>query len=270
MTTIVTMFFELKSGRPRSFYMEHAKKALSIDAPMVVFCDESTHGELASFREDKETVFIVKPIHEYEYYSTLLPLVTANRVVRPSCDPRNTPQHFLLTMFKFHALQIASQTIESEHYMWLDIGASHVARSMPEAIYPILANPRPKVAICYIHYRAPHELYPMSDYFFGKCGMAGTVFTVEASYVPIMYTAVWSMMYEQVRVGVGHTEEQAIIYVHAQHPEWFSLYFGDYYSVATNYHKTVEDLDCVRYNFIQNAEMSGNYALAEEARNSIV
>jgi hypothetical protein len=71
-------------------------------------------------------------------------------------------------------------------------------------------------------------------------------------------------------LGVGHAEEQVMVYVYDQHPEWFSLYFGDYYSVATNYHKTVEDHACVQYNFILNAAASGNHALAEEARNSIV
>ena len=269
-TTIVTMFFELKSGRPRSFYMEHAKKVLSIDAPMVIFCDQDTHAELLALRGDRPSAFVVKPIHEYDMYSTLLPIITANRLTRPSSDPRNTPDYFLLTMFKFHALQIASQRVRAAHYMWLDMGAAHVVRSIPNAIYPILANPRPKIAWCYIHYRSRQELYPMADYVTGKCGIASGVFTVEASYLPKLYTAAMSILYEQVKLGVGHAEEQVMVYVYDQHPEWFSLYFGDYYSAATNYHKTVEDHDCVRYHFIQNAEAAGNYALADEAHKSIV
>jgi hypothetical protein len=264
------MFFELKTGRPRSFYMEHAKKVLSIEAPMVVFCDESTHADLAALREDRPTTFFVKPIHEYDYYSTLLPIIAANRITAPSSDSRNTPEYFLLTMFKFHALQIASQAVRSDHYMWLDIGAAHVARSVPESIYPILARPRPGIACCYIHYRPHEELYPIQNYVTGKCGIAATVITVQASHVSRFYTCMMSMMYEQLMLGVGHAEEQVMVYVYDQHPEWFSLYFGDYYSVATNYHKTVEDHACVQYNFILNAAASGNHALAEEARNSIV
>jgi hypothetical protein len=59
------------------------------------------------------------------------------------------------------------------------------------------------------------------------------------------------------------------IYSYSRHPHWFNLYFADYYSLITNYHNTVEDIDGVKQHFIQNASRSGRTDLVKLALESI-
>jgi hypothetical protein len=242
---------------------------LSVDAPLVLFCDAETRPDLEAIRGTRPTVYIEKPLAEYEYYATLLPIVRRNRETRPSPDPRNTPEYFLLSVFKFYALYLAwqRQDFPTTHYMWLDLGAAHVVRGLPDALLPILTAPRPKIGCCSIHYRPPSELYPMTSYFTGagKCGIAAGLLTVEVPYVRKLFTLANAIVYQQLTEGVGHAEEQILVYCYDQHPEWFSLYCGDYYSLATNYHTTKEDLRCVQYNFVERALAAGRRDIARLA-----
>lgn len=270
--TLVTMFFNLGQARPKDFYLKHGRAVLETDAQMVVFCDSDTRPELELLRGNRPTVYIERPLAEYDYYSTLLPIVIANRRIHPSPDPRNTPEYFLLSMFKIYAVYIAYQRADfpSTHYMWIDIGCSHVVRNIPDAVTPILTNPRPKIACCYIHYRPHEELYPITEYFAtgGKCGIAAGIMTFESSYIPMFFTFANAVLYEQIALGVGHAEEQVLVYCYDRHPEWFSIYFGDYYSLATNYHRSVEDSPCIWHNFIRNAERAGRLDLVSQATQS--
>lgn len=269
---IVTMFFNLagtahasRATRPLEFYMNHGRPTLELPHPMVVFCDEDTQPLLAAIRGDRPTTYIVKSIFEYEHVKAWLPIVQATRASKSYDDPRNTPSHFMVTSFKPMALHLAKKAVPVDTYLWLDLGASHIARGFPDAVDRILAAPRPKIGLCYIHYRPTHELYPMKRYLAtgGPCGLAGTAFTVAADYVDRFFLSMMSVAFEQVAEGVGHTEEQAMIYVYDRHPEWFSLYFGDYQSTLTNYHRAVEDLHIIEGCFRQRAQAEGRGDLVQ-------
>jgi hypothetical protein len=80
----------------------------------------------------------------------------------------------------------------------------------------------------------------------------------------------WSTFYEMLAKGVGHTDEQVFTYCYDRHPELFTIYFGDYYSVILNYHNTVQDWHTVKYCFIQQAKSAGREDLALLAAKSIL
>jgi hypothetical protein len=278
---IVTMFFDLRkylgataATRDVAFYMKHGVHTLSNPQHMVIFCDSSMRGHIENIRGDRPTTYVEKDIMDYHYVQTLFPMVIKNREkssVYNTADQRNTPMHFLCTCFKFTAIFIAKQVYPADTYIWLDFGGGHILRNVNESIDAICRNPRPKIACCYIHYRSSNEVYPMKRYLQngGPCSIAATSFTVASDYVERFYTKSMSVLYEQVTEGVGHNEEQVLVYIHNQHPEWFSLYFGDYYSAVTNYHKTIEDKHTVQHCFIHNAERHGQYELAQLARASM-
>jgi hypothetical protein len=267
--TVVSMFFHLNQARPKSFYLTHGRTILTLEAPMVLFCDAETRPDLEAIRGDRPTVYMEKPLADYDYYRTLLPIVRANRVTRPSPDPRNTPEYFLLSVFKLYALLIASQRADfpTTHYMWIDVGCAHVVRGLPEALAPILAAPRPKIACCCIRYRSRNELYPMTSYLAngGPCGVAAGLITVEVAYIPKLFTFANAILYDQISQGIGHAEEQLLIYCYDSHPEWFSPFFGDYSSLATNYHQTREDRASVQAFVVQPALADGRADLAHAA-----
>lgn len=272
---IVTMFFNLaaspdasRATRPLEFYMTHGRPTLELPHPMVIFCDEDTKPLLAAIRGDRPTTYIVKSIFEYEHVKAWLPIVHANRAVQTYEDPRNTPSYFMVTSFKPMALHLAKRAVPADTYVWVDLGASHIARGLPDAVDRILAAPRPKIAVCYIHYRPTHELYPMTRFLAhgGPCGVAATAFTVASDYVDRFFLAMMSVLSEQIATGVGHSEEQAMVYVVDRHLDWFSLYFGDYQSTLTNYHRAVEDLHIIEGCFRQRAQAVGREDLVQQVR----
>lgn len=272
------MFFNLanspdatSSTRTLDFYIKHGAPTLSLPHFMVIFCDEETKPLLESMRGDLPTQYIVRSIFDYDHVKALHPLVSQNRKAKAYDDSRNTASHFMVTSFKPTAIYLAKRSVEADTYMWVDFGGSHIADDFLGGVARIVENPRPKITLCYIHYRNTKELYPMSRYLAtgGPCGLAGTVFTITADHVDRFYTSMMSVLYEQVCEGVGHTEEQSMIYVYDRHPEWFSLYYGDYYSCVTNYHRSVRDHDCIRYHFVRNAQLAGQFDLADEALRSM-
>jgi len=287
MTTVVTMFFNLQrisgavsSTRPIEFYMKNGRATLSAPAPMVIFCDTSTKAEIQAIREELSTyptVYVEKNIADYDFFQLHYPIIMNNRTRSPGYkDPndRNTPAHFLTTMFKIPALYMAYQRCyfpESTHYMWLDFGCSHMALDVTGAVIPIVKNPRPKVTCAAIHYRSNRELYPMSEYmkWGGPCSLVGTVMTVQREYMCLFYTGMMSIFFEQLREGVGHTEEQVLVYLYNRHPELFTLYFSDYRSCLVNYHRSVEDHWTIRTHFIHNALADGRKDLADQAEHSL-
>ena len=280
-STIVTMFFNLKklpdstpNLRPIEFYLEHGRPTLTLPYPMVIFCDEETRPLLEKIRGDLPTTYVEKNITEYDYFKQLYPKVVENRKVIPSSDPRNTSSYFLTSLFKIFAINSAKQSKyypETTHYFWLDVGGSHVMRGFPDAVCKILDNPRSKISCGYIHYRSDSELYPMKEFmkYGGKCCIGSGCFSVESLYTECFYNDIFEILDKQIDLGIGHAEEQCMVYTYSRHPEWFNLYFADYYSLITNYHATIEDIQCVQSNFIENARNAGRIDLVELAINSI-
>ena len=58
--------------RTSEFYLKHGRFTLGICAPMIIFCDETTQPSIQAIRDElvpnSQTVYIVKPIYEYDYY----------------------------------------------------------------------------------------------------------------------------------------------------------------------------------------------------------
>jgi len=281
MATIVSMFFNLKnmpdatdSIRSPEFYKEYAERLLRLDYPMVIFCDSDTYPILDSIRTDK-IILINKSIIEYDYFKELYPKVIENRKTIPSPDDRNTGSYFLLTLFKFQALKLAKEHLPlSTHYIWVDIGLSFAVRNrgnFETDLTNIMNNPTQKISCCYIHYRNKNELYPMTNYLFGggKCAIASGLISVQTEFVENLFNEMFRILYEQISLGIGHAEEQILVYVYDQHPEWFNIYYGDYGSLLTNYHKSIYDIESIKYHFIRNAQNARRSDLVILAINSI-
>ncbi len=178
-------------------------------------------------------------------------------------------------MFKFQALKLAKKHVPlSTHYIWVDIGLSFAVRNrgnFETDLTTIMNKPNEKISCCYIHYRNKNELYPMTKYLFGggRCAIASGLISVQTDFVECLYNEMFRILYEQISLGIGHAEEQILVYVYDQHPEWFNIYYGDYGSLLTNYHRSVEDIQCIQNNFISNAKHAGKLDLVQHALNSL-
>ena len=245
-TTIVTVYFNLKSladstqeVRPKSFYLEKGTVVLSIDAPMIIYCDETCVHDIRLIRGSRPTQYIIKPFTQYDFYTDLYPIITAQRKAQGTyINSRNTSSYCVLSLFKIYAIYKSSLTnpFGSTHFAWVDFGGSHVMRNLSSAVSEIVQKPHPKIAMCYIHYRSREELRDNSPFHNGGlCGVAGGGFTVEATYATPFYTGCMSIFYELLSKGKGHAEEQVMTYFYDRYPQHCTIYYGDYYSILSNY-----------------------------------
>jgi len=280
-TTIVTMFFNLKnlkdstpSTRPMEFYIKNCIHVLKLKYPMVIFCDEETYEPLKNIRNTQvdsteiPTEYIIKNIQEYEYYKLNWKIIKENREIYPCFDNRSSASYLLMGMFKPVALCIAhtKNFFNSEYYAWIDIGCNHIVRKLDEYAPLMVENPNPKISPCYIHYRSHEELKDIKKFVIsGCCGIATTAFTVEASYVYRLYNSMFSVFHEHLYNNVGHSDETVLTYCYDKFPEIFNIYYGDYYSIFTNYHKPIEDRDTIKRLFINEAINKGRQDLADDA-----
>ena len=266
-TTIVTFYFNIKKlrdtteeVRPQSFYMEKGRETLKLHYPMVIFCDEDNYKEIKKIRDEyvlnpNLTKYIIKFITEYDFYKDNWDIINENRKgIEIYKNSRNTVSYFLLTMFKIIAINIAKQNkfYNTDYYAWIDFGGSHIVRDFNNSSIKMLNNPNPKISWCYIHYRSHEDLYPITKFYknYDYCGIAATVFTVEKDYVNRFYNGCLSLFYEALHNGVGHAEEQIFTYFYDKYPELCNIYFGDYYSVLSNYHEPLNDLICIKLFYI--------------------
>lgn len=282
-TTIVTFYFNLKnlkdatpSVRPQTFYMEKGRATLKLPYPMVVFCDEETHSYIKEIRDQEVkdeslTKYIIKNLTEYEFYKENWDIIHENRKHFAYCyneSNRNTTSYFLSCMFKIRALYIAKQCnyFDTPYYAWIDFAGSHVLRNFDQASRQMIEKPNPKISFCYIHYRGKEELSDMRLFYAngGQCGAAAGAITVQREYMNRFYNGIFSIFHETLYNEVGHGEEQALAYYYDRYPDTCNIYYGDYYSLLTNYHAIKEDFGSIRRYFIEQALKKGRPDLAKE------
>jgi hypothetical protein len=283
--TVLTMFFNLKelkdttsATRPLDFYLEKGRPTLEINNPMIIFCDKKTRPLIEALRSELSsapTEYIERDINDYDYYKLNWSVIRENRTgAKHYVDSRNTSSYFLMGMFKVNALKIAldKNYFNSTHFVWVDLGCSHIVyNGLVDNINRILLNPRPKITMMYIHYRSNFELMDMEKMCNnGICGIATTIFSAEATYINRLYSHMWSIFYEKLARRIGHTDETVFTYCYDRHPELFNLYYGDYYSTATNYHNVRNDYHSVKYHFIENALRANRRDLATVAAKNVL
>jgi len=286
-TTVVTMYFNIKdlpdtneSVRPKSFYMEKGRATLSLNAPMIIFCDDTCYEDIKTIRNaaipyaDAITTYVIKPIAEYDFYKHSFPIIQKNRIGNEIYNNnRNTSSYFVLCMFKILGLFLAKQLnpYKTPFYMWIDFGGSHIMRSFSEYAPQIINNPHPKISFCYIHYRDKEDLSSVHTRFnLGYCGVAAGAITAEAEYIDQFYNGAMSIFHEMLLHKMGHGEEQVIAYFHYRYPELCTIYNGDYYSILTNYHGIRDDYSTIKRCFIIQALVKERRDIALVARDAVL
>jgi hypothetical protein len=281
-STVVTFFFDLTkledylpNSRPIDFYIKNGRNTLSIDRPMVIFCDPLHKDKIEAIRNEccptSQTVYIEKNLNEYDHYKLNWPLLDKNHI---NANPRVNRSYFLTMTFKYVALLIAAtrNDFSTSHFTWIDFGCSHVApTNFIESARLLLDNPKPKVTVCYIRYRCSAELFDSSAFCKkGKCGIAGGVVSVERDYIFKLYARYMRVFYEHIEKTIWYSDEQIMTYVHNRHPELFNIYYGDYKSLLTNYHEIRLDWHHIRWFYIDEAMKAGKYEIAKQALDMLV
>jgi len=265
--------------RPFEFYKENCRYVLKLNYPMVIFCENDTYEFLKNIRDnevkDNKTEYVINNIENYEYYKSCWHIINNNRIKNGNPqDRRNTVSYLLMGMFKPFAFNYANilNFFNTTHYAWIDIGCNHIVKELAKYAPLMLENPSPKVSVCYVHYRGHNELSNMSEYMKhgGPCGVISTAYTIEAEYVSQYYTSMFSIFYEKLYKGVGHTDETVMTYCYDRFPEIFNIYYGDYGSVFINYHEPTQNINIIVHCFIVNAIKNNKIELAVDAAKKVL
>jgi len=275
-TVIVTMYFNIKNlpdatdaVRPQSFYMEKGRATLELDFPMIVFCDYECYDDIKALRGDKPTQYMIKPLLEYDFYKDHYPIIKKNREGDVKyIGSRNTTSYCILTVFKLYAMYLAKAACvyDATHFAWIDFGGSHILRDFSVNAPKMLEKPHPKISFCYIHFRGASEMTMISDFAKGGyCGVGATAFTIESDYVERFYNGCMSIFHEMLLHGLCHHEEQVMAYFYYRHSKLCKIYYGDYYSILSNYHDVKDDYQSIKQYFINEALVKGRRDLARNA-----
>lgn len=266
-TTLVTHYYDLKGladandeTRPRSFYLDKGRITLSVRAPMVIFCSETNFKTIRSLRNDvcpiNQTFYVIKNITETDLFQTTHDIITQSRskLDRIVCK-RVNPSYCVVTCSKVVSIRYAHiyDPFKTHWFAWIDFGCGHVCRNVQESVEKIIENPKPRAAFTYIHYRSHSEIEIIESYlkYMNPCGVAGGFFTIERDLIMEFFSACMSIYYEMLRFGVNQGDEAVFTYCYDRHPHFFTLNYGDYYSLFTNYLYVTEDYPCIKNYFLQ-------------------
>ena len=135
----------------------------------------------------------------------------------------------------------------------LILRCSHIVRDFNNSIIKMLDNPKPKITLCYIHYRTKNEMLYINKYYWRFLWYCSSNFYFRKRYILDFYNNIFTIFYELLNNNIGHAEEQILTLFYDKYPELCTINYGDYYSILTNYHDIIEDIDCIINFYINEA-----------------
>jgi len=260
--TLVTGYFDLTrrtdanaaiQARPREHYLEeHAASTLSLDQNLIVFCDPGQEHQILDMRPGwlHERTRVVPMDFDAFPLTRYWPEVVRSRGGHGACarDPRNTASYYLFCMARFAMLKqaIEDNPFQSTHFGWINICIERMGWQNVASLDAALAVQREKFSTCYIDYVPQATLGSLPAFFgadgcrdpngpCGRCSMCSGFFTGHATHMRAVADLVEQKFVECLAQGYGHADEQLLALVHADHPELFEWYPGDYGEMITNY-----------------------------------
>jgi hypothetical protein len=255
--TVVTAYFDLTrmpdasasiKARPNTHYLDSSMATLSLEQPMVIFCEASNAEEIKKRRPvhlqsitqicvvDFETLPLTK------YRSKII----QNRLDHPyRQDDRNTASYYLLCMARYSLLKrvMEENPFNSTHFSWLNICIERMGYSNLQHLDEIFLGPlRDKVSTVYIDYIPKSLVDDTKQYFeYGRCSLCSGFFTGRADYMLRFCNAIEAKFLEFVEKGYGHADEQLYSPVYFENRDLFEVYYGDYFQMISNYRGMYEN-----------------------------
>lgn len=276
--TLVTGFYNItKYGAPfyrsKKFYLDHGRFTLSLPVNLVIYCDEEDREYFSTFRRslgfENQTRIICRELSSFQLFA-LKEKIIENREKSghyPESSDRSSV-YSILTNTKFDLVRLAIEDnwFSTDYYGWIDYGLCHVSGFYPHALTRALKVYRKKVSLCLMHYQAKSLVLDFAEYNsihrFGLCG--GLILGRKDYLLPMLEKGI-EYFQETVEAGYGHFEEQILHLVYHRHPDFFSLHFGDYHQVLSNYDRIRSNPNIIINLVVKNCRVDANYQLGEKA-----
>jgi hypothetical protein len=249
--TIVTGVFDLTSlpdavdvllERDIAHFLRHSTATLTLDQPMVIFCEPKTLDALKARRPEHlhaKTKFIAMEFSEFPLYR-YKEQILANRKAHPEIQHnRCNPSYYLLCMARYAMLKrvMEENPFGSTHFAWLNICIERMGPSNVKYLPDVFASFRDKVSTCFIDYVSYKLTLDAPAYYqYGRCSLCSGFFTGRKDYLTRFCDRVEEKFLHYLALGYGHADEQLFAPVFYENREIFEVYYGDYSEMITNYH----------------------------------
>jgi hypothetical protein len=283
--TLVTGYFDLTKkpdankeiqSRPAAHYLdEHAASTLALDKNLVVFCEPDCRERILGKRPKwlhERTHVVTMAFEDFPLSRSLSKIIESRRGSHCARDPRNTASYYLFCMARFAMLKraIAENPFGSTHFAWINICIERMGFSNMVHLDEALAEQREKFSTCYIDYVSRSTLASLSAFFgpdgcrdpngtCGRCSMCSGFFTGGAEHMRSVCDLVENKFVACLEAGYGHADEQLLALVHAERPDLFEWYCGDYHQMITNYRAVHERPESPIHNLIRHSLEAGDW-----------
>lgn len=249
--TIVTALYEmgrenLQEGFGRKFdhYTQHFKQLLSLDFPMIIYCDESLNEFVWKHRKRENTNIINKTLDSFKTYPHYAPVQTIRTDATWYSQAgwlRDSPQAQLefynpLVMAKQFLLNDASifNTFKTKYFLWLDAGITNtvnvveyfknerVVRSLTKCMNKMLYIAFPYETTTEVHgFKKPHiDKFAESDV---RRVVRGGMFGGTRDSIAAINVVYYHMLDDTLKHGSMGTEESVFSILSYRYPHLINL-----------------------------------------------
>lgn len=284
--TFVTGYFDLTEtvdatdsikARNHQFYLESSNTTMSIDANLVVYCEEKYLNALREKRPKHlrhKTKYICCQFEDFPLNKYRV-RISENRKTKPTADPRNTVSYYLFCMARYAMLKqtMKENLFHSTHFAWINVCIERYGYKNVATLEDVIQEYRDCFSTCYIDYIPRNIIHNLPLYFqhgIGRCSLCSGFFTGDMYHMSWFCDEIENQFLEYLEQGYGHADEQLYSAIYFRNPNMFQVYYGDYRSMITNYIKIVEDVDVVINFLMRHSSIAKDWNVWNGAYNAVL
>ena len=261
--TVVSAFFNIKRNDWNSYsrsvdeYFKNATNMLTINDFIVVFTEpeyETRVKEIMKNKVYKLIIMDIKDLYWYKYYSTIENIMNSdifkNGLKNTTCPEVCKP---LYDIIMYSKTKLVKQVIEinpfnTTHFVWLDFGVhQHMFRPEMKNKKLLPFGVDDKVRFLCRDIPTEKDLHLNTFFKSNENRFAGTMFTGNKDNLLLFDKYLEEDILEAFNKGVVDCDQSFFSNVYLKHPTLFSLYFGDWAQLITNYYECIENVEYIHY-----------------------
>ena len=242
--TIVTALFDLKrftsAARSTDFYLNSAHSTLSLNQPMIVYCESEQMEALRSIRPEylhEKTRFVPIRFEDLPLFHHMEE-IKGNRIRNPLTGVKD-PVFYLMSMARYALLKqsVEENPFHSTHFSWLNISMEQFGCMNLMNLDVIWKRPpRDLVSVMYMKYIGKGSVLNTKEYFkTAQQPFSTKIITAAAANIYEFSNQMEEIFLHYLKLGYGNTDEQLVAYVYYAHPDKFDLYYGARNQCIVNY-----------------------------------
>lgn len=245
--TYITFFFDLyrrDQAKTRLGSLEKYQKnwshILSLDDPLVIFCESDYLEEFRKLRKTKPTIYYPLKYEELTYYRYYY-LLEAHRKKNPikNAHPtKDTIDYTVLILSKqwFISEVLRKNPFSSTHFVLVDIGITHIAKPSPWPEITQKIQSLDRVRVCCMRYASKDEIRNRTLYYsaFRGCICAGIIAGPHSKLAEFCQSYV-SEFFKVLSLSMAPSDEQLLGLLVTEQPNLFDVYYGDYCDILVNF-----------------------------------